>query len=148
MLFIESRLHLARRTSIPSLCPCDMKELTVAGLEEGNSERKPNAHDPELGDFGGHRTDTVTQLNRDPVEMEKCDASKTESKSAYPKGWDITSEPKENHASHHRRRPDSTPYNPPNTNGIESRFWLGVGSGAKFGAQNLRLGSGEVGSLY
>lgn len=147
MLFVESRLHLAQWASIPSLCPCDMKELTVTGLEKGDAERKPDAHDPELGDFGGHGSDTVAQLNRDPVEMEKCDTGKTESKTAYPESWEITLEPEEDHASHHRGRPDSTPYNPPNTNGIESWSRLGVGSGAKFGAYNLSLGSGEVGSL-
>ena len=148
MLFIESRLHLARRTSIPFLCPCNMKELTVAGLKEGNSKRKPNAHDPELGDLGGHGTDTVTQLNRDPVEMEKCDAGKTEGKTTYPESWKITLEPQENHARHHRGRPNSTPYNPPNANGIESRFRLGIGGGAKLGAHDLGLGRREVGSWY
>lgn len=74
-LLIESGLHLAWGSGEPALGLGDMEELAVAGLEQGDAEGIPDAHDPILGHLWGEGPQGVAELDGYPVEMKEDDAS-------------------------------------------------------------------------
>lgn len=47
----------------------NVQEPTVGGVEECNTKGKPDAHDPELGNFGHQRTIDVASCYSKPVTM-------------------------------------------------------------------------------
>lgn len=53
----------------PPLGIGDIEKPAIGGVEQGDSKRKPDAHDPKLGNFRHQRTIPVAELHSKPVEM-------------------------------------------------------------------------------
>lgn len=109
-----------------------MKEATVGSVEQSDTERQVETHNPEFSVTGHKRTKHETDLNGDPVQMKHNDSSQRQTETSDAEDRRITVDDKERNAAHNDDCPDAGPARPPGGDRVDERLCLGIGRDSEF----------------
>lgn len=102
-----------------------MQEADIGGVEEGDAEGKPGAHDEVLDVVGkndGHgAADGVSDLGEDPVKVEAGDGGEGQRQAAQPEGWPGAVRPAKGHTGENEDCPGGTEGHVEDAHGVPPR---------------------------
>jgi len=102
-----------------------MQKATIARMKQRDTDRKVQAHDPELALGCKQREINVTGLDGAPVDVEQYDSDEGKRKVSNSEHGHIATAPEENHASCDDEGPDKGPDDPEDAEPIEVGLWRG-----------------------
>lgn len=104
----------------------DMQEVTVGGVEQGQTTGQIDAHDPELHVAGHDGPDHDGNLAGNPVQMKKTDSRERKRERADSQDGVVAALDQVEHASTDDYSPDDGPDIPPDGHGAVVSLGLGV----------------------
>ena len=109
----------------------DVEEPCVGGVEECDTERKPDAHDPELCHLGHQRSIDVTGGDTKPVTMQHDYSRVRQRQAADSEDRHVALDVKEGHAAEEDDGPRGGKRQPEDTYRVQPGLRLGVGGDAQ-----------------
>lgn len=109
-----------------------MKETAVGSVEQGDTKRQVETHNPKFSVTGHERTKHETDLNSDPVQMKHNDSSERQTETSDAENRRLTVDDEERNATRDDDRPDAGPARPPSGDRVDEGLCLGIGRDSEF----------------
>lgn len=122
----------------------DVEEAVIGGVEEGDTQGQPGAHDPVLCVSGRDGPRHVAKLDRDPVHVEEEDGGEGEDDAADAQDGVVAAGVEKDASHEDEQRPDGHEDGVEDGHAILARLVFRVGREAQLGAHGgWRVGRGR-----